>query len=202
MKKEVITLPGYKMCEYLLVLQPHEDLCNKIINVRQQFAENYEMPFVTWSKPQLTLLSFTQMKMMEERIVTRLKTIATIQKAISIELKDFGSLPSHTIYINVETTVAIKQLVKDLKGAQSLMKSDLQKPHFMENFYITVAKNLLPWQYEKGWLELSNTNFSGKFMAHRMLLLQRYEGDKTYKPLQKFDFLNKQFTTTQGNLFA
>jgi 2'-5' RNA ligase len=201
MDQAMLSLPGYRMCEYLLVLQPHEELRNKIYNIKKEFAEKYEAPSAEWSKPHITLVKFTRLQMMEERIANRLKMIAMAMPAFKVELKDFGSFPSHTIYINVETKIAIQLLVKHLKTAQSLMRTKEVKPHFIDNSHITIARQLLPWQYEKGWLEYSNKHFSGRFIAKDMLLLKRPEGMKGYQAVQKFEFMNMPVLTTQGALF-
>lgn len=201
MKTDILSLPGYRMCEYLLVLQPHEELWNKVVSIKKEFAQKFEAPSAEWGKPHITLVKFSQLQMMEERIANRLKMIAMAMPAFKVELKDFGSFPSHTIYINVETKVAIQMLVKHLKTAQSLMKTKEVKPHFMESFHLTIARQLLPWQYEKGWLEYSHRHFTGRFIAGNMLLLRRPEGVKGYQTVQKFEFMNMPVVTTQGALF-
>jgi 2'-5' RNA ligase len=201
MEQAMLSLPGYRMCEYLLVLQPHEELWNKVVKIKKEFAEKYEAPSAEWGKPHIILAKFSQLQMMEDRIANRLKMIAMAMPAFKVELKDFGSFPSHTIYINVDTKVAIQMLVKHLKTAQRLMKTKEVKPLFMDDFHLTVARNLLPWQYEKGWLEYSNKHFSGRFIAKDMLLLKRPEGMKGYQAVQKFEFMNMPVVTTQGALF-
>lgn len=201
MKNELLSLPGYRMCEYLLVLQPHEELWNKIVNVKNDFFEKYKAESAKWGKPHITLVKFAQLQMMEERITNRLKMIGMAMPAFKVELKDFGSFPSHTIYINVSSQIPIQMLVKSLKPAQSLMKTKEYKPYFIDNPHLTVARKLLPWQYEKGWLEYSQKHFTGRFIANDMLLLRRREGDKSYQPVQKFEFLNMPVVTKQGQLF-
>src|ERR1051325_866239 len=123
MKTIVNTIPGYRVYEYLLVLSPHEELWNKIVSVKNKFAEEYKCDQAKWGKPHVTLVNFVQYEMMEERIINRLKVIAMGQYPFKIELKDFGSFPSHTIYINVGTKVPIQTLVKEIrKETQRLMK--------------------------------------------------------------------------------
>lgn len=201
MNKDILSLPGYRMCEYLLVIQPHEELKNKIMQVKKEFAQKFDAPSAEWGKAHLPLVRFSQLQLMEERIINRFKMIAMAMPAFKVELKDFGSFPSHTIYINVDTKVAIQMLVKSLKPAQQLMKTKEIKPHFIENPHLTVARQLLPWQYEKGWLEYSHRNFTGRFIAKEMLLLRRPEGIKAYQPVQRFEFLNMPVVTKQGSLF-
>lgn len=202
MQTDITLLPGYRLCEYLLVLHPHEELWNKIADTKKEFAKKFDAPSAEWGKPHITLLKFAQLQLMEERIVNRFKMIAMAMPAFKVELKNFGSFPSHTIYINVDTKVAIQTLVKSLKPAQNLLKTVDYKPHFLDEPHITVARQLLPWQFEKSWLEYSHRHFTGRFIAKSMLLLRRPQGYKSYQPVHKFEFLNMPVVTTQGQLFA
>lgn len=201
--EEIYNHPQYKVAEYLLVLTPHEDLWDTIKGIKQKFADKYECPMAFGTKPHLTLLKFVQLEMVEDRIINRFKMIAMAHPATKIELKDFGSFPTHTIYINVTSKVPILNLVKALKVAQPLLKFDTDhKPYFITEPHITIARKLLPWQYEKAWLEYSNTPFTGRFISNKMTLLKRRVGNKAYQHVADFEFQNLPVVTTQGSLFA
>lgn len=194
---------GYRQNEYLLILNPHEELRKKIIAVKDEFATKFDAPNARWGKPHLTLINFVQLEMMEERIINRLKTVAMGYHPIKIELKDFASFPSHTIYINVTTKEPIKNLVKEIKPWQRLLKlNDDNKPHFINEPHFTVARQLKPWQYESAWLEYSQKNFTGRFIADSMLLLKRKVGDKPYQIAARFEFQNLPVAIKQGELFG
>jgi 2'-5' RNA ligase len=187
--------------EYLLVLNPHEELRNKIMQVKTAFYDVYKAPTATWGKPHVTIMRFTQLDMMEERIIGRLKTIAMGYCPFKVELKDFGSFPSHTIFINVISKMPIRNLVKEVREIQRLMKLDKDhKPHFIDEPHLTIARKLLPWQYEKGWLEYSNKSFTGRFIADSMLLLKRRAGEKAWQIARRFEFMNLPVATKQGEL--
>ena len=198
-----MTMPGYRVYEYLLVLNPHEELRNRIIQVKKDFYDAYKASTSIGGKPHVALVNFIQYEMMEERLVNRLKTIAMGYYPIKLELKDFGSFPSHTIYINITSKMPIQNLVKEIRSqAQRLMKlNDDNKPHFIMEPHIPIARKLLPWQYEKGWLEYSNKHFTGRFIADGMLLLKRPVGEMKYQIVEKFQFQNLPVTTRQGDLF-
>jgi len=198
-----VTIPGYRIFEYLLVLNPHEELRNKIMKVRREFYDAYQASTALGGKPNIILANFLQYEMMEERLVNRLKVVAMGFHPIKVELKDFGSFPSHTIYINVISKVPVQTLVKEVrKETQRLMKlNDDNKPHFILEPHVTIARKLQPWQYEKGWLEYSNKNFSGRFIADGMLLLKRPLDEKKHQVVQRFEFQNLPVTTKQGELF-
>jgi len=204
MQPAITTLPGYKVNEYLVVVSPHEELWNKIQKVKEEFGEAYQSANARWSKPHLVLVSFTQYAMMEERIINRLHQVAMAQYPFKVELKNFGSFPSHTIYINVTSKVPIQSLVKEIRqDGQRLMKlNDENKPHFMMEPHLTIARKLKPWQYEKGWLEYSNKHFTGRFIANKMLLLKRTVGELKYQVAGRFDFQNLPVTIKQGELFG
>jgi 2'-5' RNA ligase len=204
MKLTGTTLPGYKVYEYLLVLQPHEELWNRIVKVKQEFAEKYESDHARWGKPHITLVNFLQHEMTEPRIINRLKLIAMAFPAIKIELRDFGSFPSHTIYINITSKLPVQSLVKNIRTeAQRLMKlNEDNKPHFILEPHLTIARKLQPWQYEKGWLEYSHKHFTGRFIASDMLLLKRPLGELKYQIVQRFEFENLPVSTVQGDLFG
>lgn len=204
METIINTIPGYRVYEYLLVLSPHEELWNRIMKVKEGFADQYKSDHARWSKPYLTLVNFLQYAMMEERIVNRLKTVAMGFPPFKVELKDFGSFPSHTIYINVTSKLPVQNLVKEIRtDGQRLMKlNDDNKPHFIMEPHLTIARKLKPWQYEKGWLEYSNKHFTGRFIADGMTLLRRPEGEMKYQAVQRFEFQNLPVTTKQGELFG
>lgn len=204
METIINTIPGYRVYEYLLVLSPHEELWNRIMKVKEGFADQYKSDHTRWGKPHITLVNFLQYAMMEERIVNRLKTVAMGFPPFKVELKDFGSFPSHTIYINVTSKLPVQNLVKEIRtDGQRLMKlNDDNKPHFIMEPHLTIARKLKPWQYEKGWLEYSNKHFTGRFIADGMTLLRRPEGEIKYQAVQRFVFQNLPVTTKQGELFG
>lgn len=203
MNQTGIVMPGYRRFEYLVVLHPHKELSDKIAEIRKDFYKEYKMAGVPSSRSNLALVKFEQLEMVESRIINRLHTIAMGYPAFKVEIKDFGSFPSHTIYANVTSKVPIQNLVKTIRAeAQKLMRHDPEKPpHFMLEPHFTIAAKLKPWQYEKGWLECSNKHFTGKFIASDMILLKRMEGERNWREMARFAFENLPVTTKQGELF-
>lgn len=204
--KEIMgpVLTGYRIYEYLLVLSPHEELRNKIMAVKNEFYEKYKAENARWGKPHITLVNYVQYELKEERIINHLNTIAMGFQPVKIELRDYGSFPSHTIYINITSKVPVQSLVKQIRTeTQRLMKlNDDNKPHFMLEPHLTIARKLKPWQYEQGWLEYSHKHFTGRFIADGMLLLKRPVGELKYQVAKRFEFQNLPVATKQGELFV
>jgi len=203
MERSISSIPGYRVYDYLLVLYPPEELVNKIQKVQKEFAEKYSSQRTNYAKPYIALATFTNLAMMEERLLQRLHITAMGLAPFKMEIKDFGSLPSHTIYLNIATRLPVQAVVKELKAAQGLMRiNGGSKPHFIEDPFVTIGRKLKPWQYEQGWLEYSHRSFTGRFIADSMVLLRRDEGSKSaYRVCSRFDFQNLPVVTKQGSLF-
>ena len=197
-------MPGYRINEYLLVLHPHEDLRNRIVKLKEEFGEKYKLTVSRHLRPHITLVNFVALDMVEERIVHRLQMIAMGAAPFKVELKDYGSFPSHTIFINVVSKLPIQNLVKQIKEAQKLMKLNAEnKPHFIEEPHLPIARKLKPWQYEQGWLEYSHRHFTSRFIADSMLLLKRKSGEKgAFQIVRRLEFMNLPVSTKQGDLFV
>ena len=199
----LLTSSGYLVNEYAVVLQPHEELSNTIMEEKKLYAETYQCPEALYVKPRITLVHFKQHELMETHIIRQVKNITITLSDFKVELKNFGSFPSHTIYINVVSKVQIMDIVKELKASQKLMKlDDENKPHFITEPSISIARKLLPWQYEKSWLEYEHKHFHGRFIADHVLLLKRRENTKMWKTANRFDFENIKTDVAQGNLFG
>ncbi|HTM92712.1 MAG TPA: 2'-5' RNA ligase family protein [Flavisolibacter sp.] len=196
-------MPGYRINEYLLVLNPPEDLWQKIMKIKEGFAEKYKNEIAKFTKPHITLINWVSLELVEERMMQRLQNIAMGITPFKVELKDYGSFPSHTIFINVVSKLPIQSLVREMKQAQRLMTLNREnKPHFIETPHISICRKLKPWQYEEGWLEFSNRQFTGRFIADSMLLLKRPAGQKVkFQIAKRMEFQNLPVTTKQGNLF-
>ncbi len=198
------SIPGYRINEYLLVLNPPEDLWQKIKKIKEGFSEKYKNDIAKFTKPHITLINWVSLELMEEKMMQRLQTISMGITPFKVELRDYGSFPTHTIFINVISKVPILSLVREMKQAQKLMTLDKDnKPHFIETSYISICRKLKPWQYEEGWLEYSNRQFTGRFIADSMLLLKRTAGEKVkFQIAKRFEFQNLPVATKQGNLFS
>lgn len=211
MKQLTDTLPDYgalyksglRTNEYQLVLSPHEELRNKILAVKKNFHETYPGGYANHVRPHILLAKFTQLEMMEEKILHRLRLVGNGYHPFKVELKNYGAYPTHSIYVNVVTRQPIQSLVKEIRQVQRLMKYDKdRKPHFIDEPMITIASRLQPWQYEQGWLEYSHRQFTGRFVADSMLLLKRRTGDRAWQIAERMEFKNLPVNIRQGELFA
>lgn len=197
------TIKTPAVAEYLLLLEPRRDLSDHITTIKQAFADRYKASEALKGKPHLTLVHYMQYTTFESRITQRLRTLCLQTAPFSVELQGFGSFPTHTIFINVVSRTAIQNLVKNIRThLQGIMKPDKDnKPHFILEPHITIARKLKPWQYEQGWEAYSNSNFSGKFIATEMTLLKKGPDAYKYELVEKFEFRSVPVKAFQAVLF-
>ena len=197
----LLKMPGHRQVEYTIILNPSESLREKIIKVRNDIHSKYHTIPLS-GKPNIKLAKFLCYEMMEEKLIDHLKMVAMGMPAFKATLKDYGSFPSHTLFINVTAKIPLQMLMKDLRTARRLIKSSDPEPYFTNEFYIPIAIKLSEDQYEKVFEEYRHRQFTGSFIADSMLLLKRRAGDKNYQIAELLEFMNLPVSVKQGELFA
>ena len=195
------SMPGYRPYEYLLVLSPHEELRQKIKEVKKDFFEQYGVQTALVGRPQLTLARFTQLEMMEERLLNKLRLISMGLPPIKIELNGFGSYPTHSIFINITNKNQVKNIINGFKDARRLMKTGGENPYFVEDPCIPVAIRIPKEVYKEAIKKYERKHFSGRFIADNVLVLKRRKGELKYQVLEKMSLQYLPVHTLQGALF-
>jgi len=206
--KAIPTLPDFgnaynnlQPANYMLVLNPNQDLQDKILKLKETFANSYQAEYYRYTKPQIYISTFLQYEMEELKIINRLTQIARSIKPFSISLHGFGSQPTHSIFINTSME-GIRHLAGEIKTANSLLTiNKWNKAWYVNEPNIAIAKKLLPYQFEQGWLEMQHTDFKASFIANEMVLLKKQPNQKSFKPLYSFVFEDRQTTIQQVSLF-
>lgn len=196
-------LATYPVSEYRLVIVLPPVLQENIGKLKKSFSEDYACPASVSGQSVITLIRFQQYEMMERKIIHRMELIARSQHEFLIEISGFASLPAHSIYIPCTTQEALSENCKAFRSLSPLLKPDKErKPHFVSDPFVPFAYKLLPWQFEKGWLEMSHTHFSGKCMVENYWLQKRKEAGARFENLKKFPLMHVRETCEQGDLFS
>jgi len=200
------TLPGYRVYEYMLIINPNETLQERIRGIRSDFEAAFKTGRKMGGRPNIGLVQWMQYEMMEKRVVDKLKLVGMGFPPFKIELRGFGTYPSHSIFIRMVSVEPVKKLIREIREqTQSLMKlNKATRPHFFDEPNITIASKLVPWQFEKAWLEYSRKHFTGRFIADGMLLLKRLDKSAPWQIVQRFEFANlpvHHVPAEQGELF-
>ncbi|MGV3530360.1 MAG: 2'-5' RNA ligase family protein [Flavisolibacter sp.] len=197
-----LTMPQPAEVDYLLVLMPHKDLFDKIMRIKQDFAGAYHTPVARATESQLPLARFTALAAREKLLLNRLENIFSSIAPFPVELRNFGALPSHTIYFSVATRKPIDELVKAVREIKPLViNTKARSPYFFEEHHITLCHKLKPWQFEEAWRRFASADFSGRFVAAHARLLRRTAGEKYFSTGTALPLLGKA-GIKQGDLFS
>ena len=194
-------LPGQHLYEYLLVISPHEELRHQIEKSRLQLTEKYHINQPQPGRPHVSLVRFTAVHMMEEKIIDRLQIIAMAENPFLIALQDYDGYPMHAIFIKITNQPGVLKLIKNLKQARRLMKAAGDDPHFLRDPQIALAGRLPKEKYLEIMKEYLHKKFTGRFFADALLLLRRPATEKQYQIVRRFEFACLPVTTAQGFLF-
>jgi 2'-5' RNA ligase len=197
-----ISMPGYRIHEYKLVVPLPEALQEKIMAVRTPLHEKYKVKPVVELKPHLCVLQVSAYEKTEERLLQQLQQIAMGTDVFKVEMSHFSAYPSHSIYINVKTKGPFTDLVKELKRCKRLLQVPGMEPLFINEPQLMIAQNLKPFQFIRMWLECEHSAFTGKFMADAFLLLKRSSSNSRYEVVRRMEFLSLPMHVQQGTLFS
>lgn len=187
--------------QYLLALPLSESLRSAIEEMREKFSVDYRCPQATAGAPLIPLILFSRSETVEPELVNQFETLAGTLAPRVLSVNDFASLPTHTIYLNVYSGKGSRRLSEAFKPMQSVLKQGPdQKPFFIPDLRIPLARKLLPWQYEQGWLRYRHTHFRSSFMADRVQLFKKTEGE-SFRQVRTFSFQVSRPPENQGSLF-
>ena len=201
MEQLIQLMPGYRLHEYQLAIIPNEDLRQRVQQVRNDFAEKYQLARAWKGAAHLMLVRFRQVEMLEDKLQHILKAIIMGIRPFRIGIDGYASSPSHSIHLNITTGTALMELVKQLKQAGRIMRSSDGEPHWIQDPTITIADKLLPWQYEQGWADYQQRSFSSGFMADELVLLKKTVSANRLQVVSRFECLDMPVLTKQGELF-
>jgi len=197
-----LLMPGYKVCQYRLVIPLSAALQETVTNIRKTLHDKYKVPFSFDFKPCLTVLHCHAYEGMEAKLIERIQSVAVRSETFKIELQNFAAYPSHSIYIHVATRNPFTELAKELKIVRSLTKIPENDPQFFKEPHLIIAQKLKPFQFTRMWMDCKHIPFTGRFMASHMQLMKRSETSARYELLRQFDFASQALCVKQGTLFS
>lgn len=205
----LISLPGYQVYEYQLVLAIPESLREKLRKAKIQLYENNGWPVPKSNAIFLPLVKFRQRQLLEEKVVRSMNQMIMGWRPFYLTLKDYRSQPTHSIVIPVASrsdqsgNQALSACTRDLKSIQHLLRAD--KEHaawFPTEHQVVLASRLGPGQFEKAWQQYSSRHFTGQCLVDACLLLKRRTGELHWQIVQRFELRDLPVGVRQGTLFG
>ena len=203
MKLKGTILPGYDVYEYFLILSLPVTLQNEVVTLREDFHKSFDTHHKIKGRPSLALALFLQYETMEEKVVRMFQQVSSFFPPLDITLKNFGSFPTHSIYIAVDKNSAVHSLVKNIRtNSKGILQVNKEtKPMIMLQPHIGIVRKLKPDIFDQSWQKYQDATFSGFFVATEMILLRRTTHEHKWQLVSSFGFQNRTLPSTQGKLF-
>lgn len=186
------TQPG-RMCEYLLILSPNQEVKDETMRIKRIYKEKYNCWNADRSYPHFTLAYSFLNENEQEEFVGYLDEVALLTNPFLVELHKFERFASSTIYmdvVNKEPITQIAVLVKE-KAGQLMKTYQKTKPEFIQNPHLTIATRMRKDQFELAWSEWQSVAIQHHFEAIDMTLLKKPEGGRRYETVKIFTFSKK-----------
>ncbi|HEX6179726.1 MAG TPA: 2'-5' RNA ligase family protein [Chitinophagaceae bacterium] len=175
--------------EYLLVIRPDAQVCNRLAAEKQDFYDRYHHKSAIQLKPYITVGGFLAQEGMESTIIKWMQRICCMHPSFPVVLNNYSGFPDHTIYLRVQNPAPFQELAFRLKAIDNYIRANncpslrlTNRPH------LSIAAKLPPNVYDKAMPEYSRRTFHETFMVTELLLLKRMNEYDTCRHVNVFRF--------------
>jgi 2'-5' RNA ligase len=160
--------------EYLLVVNPEEKVGQQVMTEKNNFQRHYGKAEDA-SGLHIMIANFLAKEEMEATVLRWMYRIVSSIKTFGVALNNYSGSPgSNAIYLRVQDQQPFKQLTRELKVIDELVKSNgLPKAYLVSHPNITIAKQLDRLVYEKAMMDYSKKEFHAEFEVRELVLLKR-----------------------------
>ncbi len=174
--------------EYLLVVNPQQNIWQQVMDEKVNFFNTYREIVAVKTKPHITVANFLAKEEMEPTMLKWMHNIISVKTAFNVVLNNYSGFPNaNTIYLRVQDHQPFKQLAKELKVIDELVRDNgLPKAHLISNPHMTIARRLDESIYERAMMEYSKKDFHAEFTVNELILLKRTHQFDTCKQVNVF----------------
>jgi 2'-5' RNA ligase len=175
--------------EYLLVANPEAGVGQLLMEEKAQFINSYRQK--DDELLHITVASFLAKEELEETLLRWMHKVISTHKSFKVALNNYSGFPNaNTIYLRVQDHLPFKQLAKELKVIDELVRANgLPKAHLITNPHLTIARRIDAAVYEKAMMSYSKKEFHAEFEVKELLLLKRTHQFDSCKQVNVFRLL-------------
>lgn len=166
---------GSVVKEYLLVANPVAEVEQQVADEKKNFLNRYGKPKGIATKPHIIIARFLAKEEMEETLFRWMYKVIGSHKSFTVSLNNYSGFPdAHSIYLRVQDHLPFKQLAKDLKVIDELVRANgLPKARLIANPHLVIAGGIDAGVYEKAMMEYAHKEFYAAFELNELVLLKR-----------------------------
>lgn len=173
--------PGEGGAEYLLVVYPHGDLQERLLDQQQQFSAEYGLEHrldqgqrMLRNRPHITVASFHAGEETEATLIRWIRRICQERSVFDLALNNYSGIPPHTIFLRVQDPEPLRELMLQLRAIDDFIQSSGWPPvQLNRRPYLSIAGGLTEQVYNKAMPDYSRKTFHGTFRVSELVLLRR-----------------------------
>jgi 2'-5' RNA ligase len=156
--------------EYLLVVYPHGDMQDRLLEAQQQFSAGYGLDH----RLHITLSTFQAGEEAEEILIRWLRRICQDRRGFDLALNNYSGIPPHTIFLRVQDPEPLRELLRQLDVIDEFIQSSGWPPLRRNTRpYLSIAGGLTEQVYNKAMPDYSRKTFHGVFRVTELVLIRR-----------------------------
>jgi 2'-5' RNA ligase len=172
--------------EYLLVVYPHGDLQDRLMEAQQQFSSDYGLDhrldqgkriandIFGRNRPHITLATFQAGEEMEDTLIRWIERICQQHRSFPLALNNYSGIPPHTIYLRVQDPAPLYDLTQQLGAIDEFIRSSGWPPvRLTDRPHLSIGGGLTEQVYNKAMPDYSRKTFHGIFRVEELVLLRR-----------------------------
>jgi len=176
--------------EYLIVIDPDQDIYRKVMDEKHSFSETYRQKSAVRNTPHIALASFAGRETMEETLIRWIQRVCSQVPSFEVTLNNYSGIPNHTVYLRIQDQSPLNQLCKQLRVIdQYVQSSGSSGVKFNSNFHLSIAGRLPDVIYDKDLKAYSLKTFCERFKVKELMLLKRVGDYESYKMVTVFPLL-------------
>lgn len=182
-----VVVPAAGEYQYLLAISLPPAIRHEVELLKKNFHRHFDHYQSVASKPRLELCSFLMSGAREAAVMKQVAAVACRQAPFRLSLKNFESIRSHTIYIELPDTDNLVNVMVDLKRELHLPPKTCR---FVRKAYLTIACGLDQEKFRRATAGFCTQEYAASFVAASMVLLKREAKVKSgkYEVVREFDF--------------
>lgn len=188
MKTENYLRDSFQGCyEYLLVINPGQEVNEKLAAEKQMFYDDYKEKAAINTKPHITVARFVAKEAMENTIIRWMQRICSKQQSFAVTLNNYGGFPPDTIYLRIQNETPFRRLAKELSVVNAYINSSSCPPMLLTpKPHVSIADNLSEETFFKALTQYAHKSFHESFLVNELLLLKRKDEHDVCKPVIVF----------------
>lgn len=188
--------------QYMVLIRPSQAVEQKIRRLKSSLRNEFDLLPQQLQGGYLLLARFSQIPMLEQKMMDRLRLIAMEAQPFRAILKDYFWVPDHTMGIQVANPAGMHLLLSNFKRESRLFRTANSKPYFNQYPAISLASRLQPNQYNALSKKYRYRHFSAAFMAEGMTVIRKSKLTGQWLVIEEMNFQNMPVFSRQGVLFS